>query len=348
MNIFKILSNGNGSIKEPSISAFLGYLLDPNREHGLKDYLLREIIRPLCLSNPEIWKKFQINENIVNLTNDSSFRVEVILEKKVKDNDKKDRFIDIVIKFFNKDNLNDPLGIVCIENKINSGSVSSNQLEKQFEGIKKDYPNTPLGFIYLTPMSQKALIEYEEFIKKHESVISYPLYWRDDSKEDDINKDVFSILVNILELESRGYIEPIFDYSKYTIKSFMNFIDTGFRSYVEEKELSNKKIRFKRIFREYIQDVHKNLQDDKKYTVKEIKSKIEELIKNENENVDSINQGTLNAQLIMHIINNRTRLHYNVNSTNHHTFDLFYYIDDSKEYIGKFNSSLDIEPIFKK
>ena len=43
-----------------------------------------------------------------------------ILEKKVKDNDKKDRFIDIVIKFFNKDNLNDPLGIVCIENKINS------------------------------------------------------------------------------------------------------------------------------------------------------------------------------------------------------------------------------------
>ena len=153
MNIFKILSNGSGSIKEPSISAFLGYLLDPNREHGLKDYLLREIIRPLFLSNPEIWKNFQINENVVNLTNDSSFRVEVILEKKVKDNDKKDRFIDIVIKFFNKDNLNDLLGIVCIENKINSGSVSSNQLEKQFEGIKKDYPNTPLGFIYLTPKS---------------------------------------------------------------------------------------------------------------------------------------------------------------------------------------------------
>ena len=54
---------------------------------------------------------------------------------------------------------------------------------------------------------------------------------------------MFSILVNILELESKGYIEPIFDYSKYTIKSFMNFINTGFRSYVEEKELSNKKSR---------------------------------------------------------------------------------------------------------
>ena len=50
----------------------------------------------------------------------------------------------------------------------------------------------------------------------------------------------------------------------------------------------------------------------------------------------------------MHIINNPTRLHYNVNSTNHNTFDLFYYVDDSKEYIGKFNSNVDIEPIFKK
>ncbi|OCL90865.1 PD-(D/E)XK nuclease family protein [Arcobacter porcinus] len=347
MNIFKILSNGNGSIKEPSISAFLGYLLDPNREHGLKDYLLREIIRPF-VSNTEVWKGFQINENVVNLTNDSSFRVEVILEKKVKDNNKKDRFIDIVIKFFNKDNLNVPLGIVCIENKINSGSVSSNQLKNQFEGIKKDYPNIPLGFIYLTPNSPKASSEYEEFSKKYQNVDSYSLYWKDDSKNDDVNKDVFSILVNILELESKGYIEPIFDYSKYTIKSFMNFINTGFRSYVEEKELSNKKIKFKRIFREYIKDVHSNLEDDKKYTVKDIKLKIEKLIKDENEDIESINQGTLSAQLIMHIINNPTRLHYNVNSTNHGECDLFYYVDDSKEYISKFNSNVDIEPIFKK
>ena len=107
-------------------------------------------------------------------------------------------------------------------------------------------------------------------------------------------------------------------------------------------------IKFKRIFREYIKDVHSNLEDDKKYTVKDIKLKIEKLIKDENEDIESINQGTLSAQLIMHIINNPTRLHYNVNSTNHGECDLFYYVDDSKEYISKFNSNVDIEPIFKK
>ena len=35
MNIFKILSDGDGSIKEPNVSAFLAYLLDPTQSHGL-------------------------------------------------------------------------------------------------------------------------------------------------------------------------------------------------------------------------------------------------------------------------------------------------------------------------
>ena len=54
MNIFKILSSGDGSIKEPNISAFLGYLLDPNQEHGL----LKALIDPLIL-------KDEINELII-------------------------------------------------------------------------------------------------------------------------------------------------------------------------------------------------------------------------------------------------------------------------------------------
>ena len=44
MNIFKILSSYNGSIKEPNISSFLAYLLDLNEDHGLSDLLLKNII----------------------------------------------------------------------------------------------------------------------------------------------------------------------------------------------------------------------------------------------------------------------------------------------------------------
>ncbi len=81
MNIFKILSSGDGSIKEPNVSAFLGYLLDPNKEHGLKDYLLKIVLKKLNENNTIT--SLMVNENIVNLTNDSDFKVEVELEKKV-------------------------------------------------------------------------------------------------------------------------------------------------------------------------------------------------------------------------------------------------------------------------
>ena len=47
MNIFKTLATGDGSINEPNISAFLGYLLNPNEDHGLRDELLKRLLKPL-------------------------------------------------------------------------------------------------------------------------------------------------------------------------------------------------------------------------------------------------------------------------------------------------------------
>ena len=105
MNIFKILSSGDGSIKEPSISAFLGYLLDPRQEHGLKDGLLKALIDPLVLEG-------EINELIIsrqdldvfNLTNESAFTANIELEKKVTTKYSESRFIDIVVKINDKNN----------------------------------------------------------------------------------------------------------------------------------------------------------------------------------------------------------------------------------------------------
>jgi hypothetical protein len=44
MNIFKILSSNDGTLKEPNVSSFLAYLLDPNEDHGLGDSLLKSIL----------------------------------------------------------------------------------------------------------------------------------------------------------------------------------------------------------------------------------------------------------------------------------------------------------------
>lgn len=45
MNIFKILAQGDGTINEPNVSAFLGYLLDPNEDHGLGSKFLENFIQ---------------------------------------------------------------------------------------------------------------------------------------------------------------------------------------------------------------------------------------------------------------------------------------------------------------
>lgn len=228
MNIFKILSSGDGSIKEPNVSAFLGYLLDPNKEHGLKDFLLRTVLEKLIKENTI--SSLIINENIVNLTNDSNFKVIVELEKKVTLNSGKKRDIDIVINIYNKSEL---VFVLCIENKIKTSSVTKNQLNEQLEGIQKEITNEKIGFIYLTPEAcPKCKEEYEIFKDSHNDIPSTNLSWND---------DIYKSLIKMLEEESKGTIEPIFEYSKYTIKAFMNFIKTDFQSYKEEKSNINKK-----------------------------------------------------------------------------------------------------------
>lgn len=45
MNIFTVLSQGASRLHEPSMSAFLGYLLDSSKDHGLNDTFVRTFLR---------------------------------------------------------------------------------------------------------------------------------------------------------------------------------------------------------------------------------------------------------------------------------------------------------------
>jgi hypothetical protein len=338
MNIFKILSSGDGSIKEPNISSFLGYLLDPNKEHGLKDFLLVSLLRKLILNNDKL-KFLQINDSdIVNLTNESKFTVNIELEKKVKIQSNKDRYIDIVV-YIRKDGK--LVFITCIENKIRDTSVTTNQLNEQFFGITNEYSEIPVGFIYLTPyFSEKCKEEYELFCMNHKEIPSYHLSWND--KEDE---SIYSLLVGMLENESRGLIEPIFEYSKYTIKAFLNFITTDFQSYREEKNNINKKLNYGKPIREYIYEIYENIAPNNEINIKDLKQKISSLVYKESG--FELNKGTLSAQVYMSIVNEKNRIHYNVNEKNHEKFDLFYYVDDTKDTVKKFDSNSNIEIIYK-
>lgn len=52
MNIFKILSDYDGKIREPSITSVLRYLLDANADHGLSSSLLKSFVEECNKVNP--------------------------------------------------------------------------------------------------------------------------------------------------------------------------------------------------------------------------------------------------------------------------------------------------------
>ena len=114
MNIFKILSSYDGSIKEPNISSFLAYLLDLNEDHGISDLLLRSIISDFQNINPSFFNKIKTN-------NLSQFDITINPEYSVFLNNRR-RDIDIVIEIYN-DNKEEPLYSICLENKITDCSI---------------------------------------------------------------------------------------------------------------------------------------------------------------------------------------------------------------------------------
>ena len=84
MNIFTVLGQGHGRINEPNVSAFLAYLLDPKKDHGLNDNFLKLMLDfnlnmgPNDALNNSLLGK---NGKIRNMSTDSDFEVEVIPEQ---------------------------------------------------------------------------------------------------------------------------------------------------------------------------------------------------------------------------------------------------------------------------
>jgi hypothetical protein len=270
MNIFKILASGDGSINEPNVSAFLGYLLNPKADHGINDQLLKKVMYALYSANLESsLRGFLVDKYGAcrNLSPNSNFEIEVLLEQAFTDSEtERKQIVDVVILCYEKplkkkESLaritlsNQSKGelkqIFLIENKIREGAVREEQLFDQYTATVKALNNVLgkneeelsqlLSIIFISPYGEKAVAEFER-VQKRLTIPSMHIYW---SVDDDVEKSsptMTEFLKAILIQEAHGDIDAIDEYTKSTLKSFIQFIDNGFKSYIEE-ELESQTVR---------------------------------------------------------------------------------------------------------
>ena len=334
MNIFKILSSYDGSIKEPNISSFLAYLLDYYEDHGLSDLLLKSLIFDFKEINSDFFKKIKLND----LT---QYEIKINPEYSVFLGNKR-RDIDIVIEFYTE-NSSEPIYSLCIENKITDNSIqkNDNQLKEELEGLQKEYKEnewkTEIYFCFLTlEDSKKSNDEFNLF--SYEKKIH--LFWKGE-------KSVLEKILQILEQERNGEIDPISEDSKFLIKSFLSFIRTDFKSMLEEKKEKDERTNYGKPTREHFIDFIQNFEFGKDYEKSELKKEFTKYIK-EKCNKD-INQSQLSCLMYEITVNERNRIHYNVTLDNYETKSILYYPNiENKKILRRYTKELKDVKVFVK
>ena len=269
MNIFKTLASGSGSINEPNVSAFLGYLLNPKEDHGLGDAFLRRFLEPLLKQNKQLDFMRNRDLSIRDLSIRSNFEFEVLLEQAFPNDGDPKEIVDIVILCYEKEykegmflaeaiikqkaeGQKRPKHIFLIENKIKDTSVTSNQLKNQYEqtikklsdkeGINIDKPEGIVSAIFVTPEGKYSTDEFKNFSKIDNNTDNkYHLLWHKDNKNASLTNDDTYISTIIKDIINSEY-PPINIYCKYTLQAFLEFIEKNFQSTINE-ELKVKKLR---------------------------------------------------------------------------------------------------------
>ena len=340
MNIFRILSSNDGSINEPNVSSFLAYLLDPNEDHGISSLLLQELLNDITEINKDFLAKIQYNNRIADLSKYSGYSINIIpelsvnLEKKGK---RKRRDIDIIIEIID-DKTSEIIYSICLENKITDSSIIKNdsQLEDELKGLENYYSESNLKpeiyIIYLTPVPSNASsnsFEKLDYDKK------YHLFW------DNHENSVFNKLIKIFKNEQDGLIDPINNQSSYLIKSFLSFIKTNFKSYVEERKEKLEKKSYGKPVIDLLKDFSKTLKEDEEYTIDFIRNKFSEYVLNLSG--IELHKTTRNIHITLSIVNEKNRGHYNVKSANDERKNIFRYSVNSRKKIKLFNPEIDTE-----
>lgn len=349
MNIFRILSSYDGSINEPNVSAFLAYLLDPYEDHGLSSLLLQKLLGEFLNKDKIYLSKISYSNRITDLSRFSRFNINIIPEFSVylyQDSMKRKRDIDVLIEI--SDEKNNILYSICIENKITDSSIIKNdsQLEDELQGLKNYYlVSDQAPEIYLAYLTPYPSVKSRESFNKLSYERKIHIFWdNDDNKE-----SIFSKLSEIFNEEHSGFIDPINDQSMYLIKSFQSFIRTGFKSYIEEKNERREKKSYGKPVLDYLNEYSDTLDSDKEYSIEEIRDGLAAYVKKRSG--ADLHKATRNAHVLLSIVNDRNRGHYNVKDPSDSRKNLFYYPDPekNKKIIKRFNQKInsDVSVYFK-
>lgn len=340
MNIFRILSSNDGSINEPNVSSFLAYLLDPNEDHGISSLLLQELLSDITKINPDFLNKIKFNDRITDLSKYSGYSINIIpelsvnLEKKGK---KKRRDIDIIIEIID-DNKSEIIYSICLENKITDSSIvkGDSQLEDELIGLENYYSesncNPEIYVIYLTPYPSNTSSDSFEKLNYDKK---YHLYWDND------HNSVFNKLIKIFNNERDGLIDPINNQSYYLIKSFLSFIKTNFKSYIEERKEKLEKKNYGKPVIDLLNDFSKTLIPSKEFTIDHIKTEFSKYVLNATG--IELHKATRNAHISIAIVNEKNRGHYNVKTANDERKNIFRYSENSRKKVRLFDHDVDAE-----
>lgn len=217
MNIFETLARGKGCINEENISSFLGYLLDPNEDHGLKNIFLNRFLQEIGISESEI-----------EITPSNIIDIKLEFPVDVQKTTKSRRIIDIV--FETSDH------VIAIENKILESSKQKNQLQEEYNGLveycNNEKINKAIIMCFLSPEKS------EENLKLNGNDCYKSILW----------KNILEILTEILKKESSAEINPLCDYLKQTLKGFINFMKNTLKPKAFDVKTGNYKGKY-RIFK---------------------------------------------------------------------------------------------------
>lgn len=212
MNIFNVLSTGKSSLHEPSMSAMLAYLLNPNQDHGLNRKFLNAFLELANINN--IYKSFIKN---------TSIKFEIDLEVPYMHQGKRND-VDIQIKIL--DSSYQELHRIIIENKIKQAAANPKQLNAYYQAVINDINNDDafnldkkcLSIIFITPKPNKPLTD--EF-NNLDTINKTWLYW---NNQDTNQTTIVTLIQEILKQEQLALISPINEYMRHTLKSFTYYI----------------------------------------------------------------------------------------------------------------------------
>lgn len=230
MNIFKSLSQGNGTISETNITSFLSYLLNSSNELDNSflilfiDLIDTNLSEENRISDLLGLKQETLRERIIHFS--KKFSVTAIPEYAVRKDGAK-QIVDVFLKISSKKEEAD-LAYALIENKIKTGSANKGQISRQYEYFintdeyQKDLP------VYSLLLTTDA----DTFSEMHKNglLLNEKSIWLRWSNRKEKEKSIEAILKKLIVLEQQAEIQPINPNTQFILKSFVDYIVSEFSS----------------------------------------------------------------------------------------------------------------------